>query len=726
MVMIFLPQILPMGTRELVFNLLDAFILTLLTSIVVLPLLIRFRRLASDSELALNITSEGYWDLTIDGQIVNVNPGYCQMIGYTREQILSMRASDFVADISAEELSERFKGIIATGHEAFESIHRHRTGNIIYIEASVSFVNETQHFICFLRDVTERKVAETALKASAASLQTTLDNSPYLAWLKDSEGHYININKALADYIGLADVKDVLNKTDYDIWPKGLAEKYRIDDAEIMASRQKRYIDEQIYDGTKLHWIETFKTPIIDEAGNVIGTTGFSRDITDRKAVADEIHHIAFHDLLTQLPNRQLLMDRLKQALVSSVRMKQIGALLFLDLDHFKTLNDTLGHDFGDLLLQQVANRLVSCVRESDTVARLGGDEFVVLLENVSSSELEAASKAETVAEKILFTLTEPYKLHNVDYQITTSIGITLFGENKQSQEDIIKHADIAMYQAKKSGRNAMRFFDPKMQETINMRAEMERDLHQALNQNEFQLYYQVQVNSTGLAFGAEALIRWIHPQKGLIPPIEFIPLAEETGLILPIGRWVLETACMQIKSWESDSITRGLTISVNVSAKQFNQPDFVVQVQTTVQRYAINPTLLKLELTDSMLADDIGRSIINMVALQAVGVRFELDDFGTGYSSLQYLKQLPISQLKIDQSFVHDIANEISDRAIVQTIVAMAKSLNLEVIAEGVETQEQQQLLIENGCLRFQGYLFGRPLPIDQFEAELSKDDLH
>jgi EAL domain-containing protein (putative c-di-GMP-specific phosphodiesterase class I) len=265
-----------------------------------------------------------------------------------------------------------------------------------------------------------------------------------------------------------------------------------------------------------------------------------------------------------------------------------------------------------------------------------------------------------------------------------------------------------------------MRFFDPMMQEAINVRAELERGLHQALNQNEFQLYYQVQVNSTGLAFGAEALIRWIHPQKGLISPIEFISLAEETGLILSIGRWVLETACMQLKSWEADSITRGLTISVNVSAKQFNQPDFVAQVQTTVQRYAINPTLLKLELTESMLADDIGRSIINMVALQAIGVRFELDDFGTGYSSLQYLKQLPISQLKIDQSFVHDIANESSDQAIVQTIVAMAKSLNLDVIAEGVETQEQQQLLMENGCLRFQGYLFGRPMPIDQFEAGL------
>lgn len=718
--MVILPLILPANTHELVFNLLDASILTLLTSVAVLPLLIRFRRLASDSELALNITSEGYWDLAIDGQIVNVNPGYCQMIGYTREQILNMRASDFVADMTIEELDIRFESIISSGHEAFETIHRHRTGKIIYIEASVSFVNETQHFICFLRDVTERKLAESALKGSAASLQTTLDNSPYLVWLKDSEGRYININKALADYVGLDNVKDVINKTDYDIWPKALAEKYRIDDTEIMSSRQKRYIEEQIFDGTKLHWIETFKTPIIDEVGKVLGTTGFSRDITERKVAADEIHHLAFHDLLTQLPNRQLLMDRLKRVLVSSTRMKQIGALLFLDLDHFKTLNDTLGHDFGDLLLKEVANRLVSCVRESDTVARLGGDEFVVMLDNLSSLELEAATSAETVAEKILFSLNQPYKLHDVEYQITTSIGITLFGEDKQSIEDIIKHADIAMYQAKKSGRNAMRFFDPAMQDSINTRAEMERDLNQALNQNEFQLYYQVQVDSTGLALGAEALIRWFHPQNGMVSPVNFIPLAEETGLILPIGKWVLETACIQLKSWESGSTTRELTLSINVSAKQFNQPDFVAQVQTAVQRYAINPTLLKLELTESMLADDIQHSIITMVALQAIGIRFELDDFGTGYSSLQYLKQLPISQLKIDQSFVQDIANDSSDQAIVRTIVVMATSLNLAVIAEGVETQEQQQLLAANGCSRFQGYLFGRPLPIEQFEAGL------
>lgn len=463
-------------------------------------------------------------------------------------------------------------------------------------------------------------------------------------------------------------------------------------------------------------------TAVKDTAGTITNYVATLTDITINKAASDEIKNLAFYDPLTRLPNRRLLLDRLNQTLVASARNNSHSALLFLDLDYFKNLNDTLGHNIGDLLLQQVAERLINCVREGDTVARLGGDEFVILLENLSPQLFDAAAQTELIGTKILTCLNQPYQLISHEYHSTPSIGATLFDGDQLEVEDLLKQADIAMYQAKKAGRNTLRFYDPVMQETINARADIEKDLRIAINDSQFQLYYQVQVDNSSHPLGAEALIRWQHPKLGLVSPLHFIALAEETGLILPIGLWVLETACAQLKMWEQHALTKNLSISVNVSPKQFNQADFVIQVQTVVRRYAINPMLLKLELTESMLIDNIENIIITMVALQAIGVRFELDDFGTGYSSLQYLKQLPLSQLKIDQSFVRDIVADSSDNAIVRTIIAMAQSLNLQVIAEGVETKEQQQLLLNSGCRRYQGYLFGKPMPIEQFEEALSQ----
>ena len=444
-------------------------------------------------------------------------------------------------------------------------------------------------------------------------------------------------------------------------------------------------------------------------------------DITLRKAAVDEINQLAFYDSLTHLPNRRLLVDRLNQALVASARSGKDGALLFLDLDHFKTLNDSLGHDIGDLLLKQVAERLTACVREGDTVARLGGDEYVVMLEDLSEHAIEAATQAEAIGEKILSTLNQVYQLDSHEYHSTLSVGVALFSDHNQSQEDLLKHADIAMYQAKKAGRNILRFFDPQMQQAIHARVDLELELRKAIDKKQFHLYYQLQVNSMHKPTGAEALIRWIHPERGQISPSHFIPLAEETGLIVPIGQWVLETACAQIKSWQQDEHTRELTLSINVSAKQFRQTDFVAQVQVGIKRYGIDPMLLKLELTESILLDDIEGTIATMNALKELGIRFSLDDFGTGYSSLQYLKRLPLYQLKIDQSFVRDIAVDSSDQAIVRTIIAMAHTLNLNVIAEGVETEEQQELLLSNGCTHYQGYLFGKPVSIAQFEAALA-----
>jgi len=445
-------------------------------------------------------------------------------------------------------------------------------------------------------------------------------------------------------------------------------------------------------------------------------------DITDRKSAEKEIHLLAFYDPLTQLSNRRLLMDRLHHALASSARIGRTGALLFIDLDNFKTLNDTLGHDIGDLLLQQVAQRLTSCVRDDDTVARLGGDEFVVMLENLSERPIEAAAQTEAIGEKILTSFRQPYQLDTKEYQGTTSIGATLFNGNSQTTDELMKQADIAMYQAKKAGRNTLRFFDQKMQDSITGRFSLEGELRKALGSQQFHLYYQIQVDSSNRPLGAEALIRWIHPLRGIVSPAQFIPMAEETGVILPIGLWVLETACAQLKAWEKAALTRDLVLAVNISAKQFHQAGFVAQVQAVVQHHAINPMRLKLELTEGMLLENIEDTITTMKALNEIGIQFSLDDFGTGYSSLQYLKRLPVDQLKIDQSFVRNIVTDSSDIAIVRTIIAMARSLDMAVIAEGVETEEQRQLLLKNDCTHYQGYLFSKPVPIDQFEALLKQ----
>ena len=463
-------------------------------------------------------------------------------------------------------------------------------------------------------------------------------------------------------------------------------------------------------------------TAVKDAANIVTNYVATHTDITMRQAAADKIQSLAFYDPLTHLPNRRLLLDRLNQAVAASARAVNRGALLFIDLDHFKKLNDTLGHVAGDLLLEQVAARLTACIREGDTVARLGGDEFVVLLEVLSAKAIEAAAQAKTVAEKILSALNQPYQLNTQTYHNTASIGATLFNGHEQAPEELLKQADIAMYHSKTDGRNTLRFFDPRMQEAINVRADMENELRKAIEQFQFQLYYQIQVGSSGQALGAEALIRWNHPQRGIISPFNFIPLAEDTGLILPIGMWVLDTACAQLNTWQQNTLTQDLVLAVNVSAKQFFQVNFVEQVKATLLRHKINPARLKLELTESMLVENINDIIIKMNALSKIGIRFSLDDFGTGYSSLQYLKKLPLNQLKIDQSFVRDIVTDSSDRAIVRTIITMANSLDINVIAEGVETAEQQQFLLDNGCTHYQGYLFSKPVPIGEFEALLRK----
>ncbi|SFU99215.1 putative bifunctional diguanylate cyclase/phosphodiesterase [Pseudoduganella namucuonensis] len=439
-------------------------------------------------------------------------------------------------------------------------------------------------------------------------------------------------------------------------------------------------------------------------------------DITVSKAASDEIKMLAFYDPLTRLPNRRLLLERLNQALAAAAAGRHGGALMFLDLDNFKTLNDTLGHNVGDLLLQQVAARLQACLRQGDTVARLGGDEFVVLLEGLGGQPLDAAAEADGVAGKILAALNEPYRLGAHQCHSSASVGVALFHHgHPQRPDELLMHADIAMYQAKQAGRNGVRFFDQSMQDSISARVRLESELRLALERDEFELYYQAQVDQRGRIVGAEALVRWNHPNGGCVPPSRFIPLAEETGLILALGGWVLERACAQWKEWQRLPGTRGLTVAVNVSARQFHQPDFCERVAAAVARHGVAPGVLKLELTEGMLLESMERTIATMHRLKRIGVRLSLDDFGTGYSSLQYLKRLPLDQLKIDQSFVRDLVGDGNDQAIVLTIIAMARSLKLEVIAEGVETEAQRALLAKLGCRRYQGYLFGRPVPASE-----------
>jgi diguanylate cyclase (GGDEF)-like protein len=425
------------------------------------------------------------------------------------------------------------------------------------------------------------------------------------------------------------------------------------------------------------------------------------------------------------LPNRRLLTDRLQQALVATVRSGRHGALLFMDLDHFKTLNDTLGHDVGDLLLQQVAQRVKGCVREADTVARLGGDEFVVMLLDLSPDAAEAARQTRLVGDNVLRSINEPYTLKGKHYRSSCSLGAAMFGDSQQNAAELLKQADIAMYQVKNTGRNALCFFDPGMLAIIEARANLENDLRRGISESQFELYYQLQVTDNGTPVGAEALIRWHHPLRGMVMPAEFISLAEETNLILPMGQWVLEQACKQLAEWQATPETADLQLSVNVSARQFRQAEFVEHVRATLRASGARASLLKLELTESLVLDNVDDTVEKMHALKSLGVRFSMDDFGTGHSSLAYLTRLPLDQLKIDQSFVHNIGLQATDSMIIQTIIGMGNNLGLEVLAEGVETEAQRAFLAAHGCHLCQGYLFGRPQPVDAFNGGLITEEI-
>ena len=569
----------------------------------------------------------------------------------------------------------------------------------------------------FITDVTERNEAQEAMTEITESYRTLVEWSPEpIAVHRD--GKLLYVNPAATAMLGAKSAQELIGRP--------ILELVHPEFRQIVLARVKEQAEKGVavpmleekflkVDGTPID-VEVQSRAILFQ-----GRTAFQvamRDITSQKAAQEQIQTLAFFDPLTALPNRRLLLDRLQQARAGTGRHQRQGALMLVDLDKFKDINDVLGHAQGDLMLQQVAMRLGACVHERDTVARVGADEFAVLLAELDENPLDAAMLAEAVAHKILDALKQPYQLNGSEVSCTASIGITQFGEAQDDDVEALKRAEMAMYQAKARGRNTLRFFDPKMQAVVASRVAMEVSLREALGKDQFVLHYQPQVTDQGQITGVEALLRWLDPKRGMVSPAEFIPMAEETGLILPIGNWVLETTCKQLAQWASQPGMERLTVAVNISARQIHQKDFVDQVLTILERTGANPDRLKLELTESVLVEDIEDVIAKMNALRGRGVTFSLDDFGTGYSSLAYLQRLPLHQLKIDQGFVRDILVNPNDAAIARMVIALADSLGLTVIPEGVETEAQMDFLLGLGCYNFQGYLFGRPLPAQEFEV--------
>lgn len=569
--------------------------------------------------------------------------------------------------------------------------------------------------------IDKQKQIETQLRVAAAAFETH-----DAIMITDAAASIIRVNQAFEQMTGYSEA-EVLGKN-----PRILHSDHH--DKNFYENMWEELLSKGIWNGEiwdkdkhgNIYPKQTTITAVKNADDEIIQYVSVFTNIAERKKAEHEIHNLAFYDTLTKLPNRRLLHDRLDVALSVSGRNQQYGALLFLDLDNFKTLNDTLGHEYGDMLLIEVANRLQFSVREADTVARLGGDEFVVILESIGLDAEEASQKVALIAEKIRTILAEPYQLNDNVRHTSPSIGVCLFYDHNEQVDELLKHADMAMYQAKNSGRNRVCFFDPNMQESMEARAALESDLRISLREGHLHLYYQIQLDQARQPIGAEALIRWIHPQRGFISPADFIPLAEESSLIIDVGNWVLDTACAQIALWSKFEQTKNLTLAVNISAKQFIQSDFVDQIAHMIKKHGINASRLKLELTESVVLDDLDSVVAKMLTLRDVlGVSLSLDDFGTGYSSLSYLKQLPLDQIKIDQSFVRDMTTDTSDAMMVKNIIDMAHNFGLNVIAEGVETEDQLSLLKKNGCMSYQGYLFSKPIPIEQFEAALNQNHL-
>jgi diguanylate cyclase (GGDEF)-like protein/PAS domain S-box-containing protein len=699
------------------------------------------------SEHALALARESYFDLyelapvgyctvSESGLILQANLSAAKLLGSARNLLIKRRISQFIFAADQDLFYLLRRALLDTAAPQTLELRMLNTAEAalwVQLHATVSEEDEVQNerrnsrrrvLRIVISDISKRKLAEQALQDSqqvllqaALHTQTILDNVGDAVITISTTGLVETFNKAAAQMFGHTEsevlgrnVKQLMPEPHRTLHDRYLSTYLATGRTHVMGA--PRDLEACRKDG-RLFPIRLTVSKV--DSGGRITFIGLMRDMTQDKRQLEAVHRLAFYDPLTGLPNRRLLMDRLKQALLNSARSAAHGSLMFLDLDHFKQLNDSLGHDIGDLLLAQVAQRIQTCVRECDSLARLGGDEFVILLEGLSVQATEAAAEAEEIAAKILKALRAPYRLDKHDYTSTPSIGIVLFLDSLEPVETLLKKADLAMYQAKAAGRNAARFFDSAMQAAAFARAELEQELRQGLIAYQFVLHYQIQVGDDGLTQGAEALVRWNHPRLGLVQPSQFIPLAEETGMILPLGQWVLEAACAQLRVWSKKPATAHWTLSVNVSACQFAKPDFVASVAAALAHSSVPPNRLKLELTEGTLVGDVADVTAKMEALKVFGVDLSLDDFGTGFSSLSQLKRLPLAQLKIDKSFVRDVLTSPSDAMIARTILALGHNLGLTVIAEGVETADQHEALARMGCNAFQGFYFSRPVPPDQ-----------
>ncbi len=682
--------------------------------------------------MALSAAEIGVWDWRNGEGMVYVSPRWLSIIGYEPGELdlSGFNWYDLVHPDDVPIVHTRTESDAAASSDAQFDVEfrmRHKEGHWIWVQSRGKI---TEHdpsgtpirFAGTHLDITKRrlladelKLAHQAALESEARFRSLTELSSDWYWEQDTEFRFIDFqgNQQRA----LRRVEIAFGQTRWDLMALNLS------DSDWEAHKQDLLAHRPFHDFEVLrrdragreYWISISGIPVHTADGQFAGYRGIGRDITAQKSAQETIRQLAYYDSLTKLPNRQLLMERLSDAVSICRRRQDQGALLFIDLDGFKNLNDTKGHPVGDILLSQVGSRLKSSVREVDTVARLGGDEFIVILNALSATVVQAASQARAVGQKMLDSLNEPYDLHGFDYHCTSSIGITLFSGNDLNLEHILQRADLAMYQAKADGRNQLRFFDPEMQEAVERRSALEAALRLGLLRGELCLYYQPVVDSERRLIGTEALARWNHPERGLVLPAEFIQLAESSGLIVQLGAYLLRLACQQLEIWSQSQSTSHLTLALNVSARQFRERDFVELVSGALKLTRANPEKLKLELTESLLLNDVQDVVTKMHELKHLGVGFSLDDFGTGYSSLSYLKSLPLDQIKIDKAFVRDVLTDPSDAAIAISILTLAQALDLNVVAEGVETEGQLQFLLDNGCRAFQGYLFGKPQPVEK-----------
>jgi diguanylate cyclase (GGDEF)-like protein/PAS domain S-box-containing protein len=659
-----------------------------------------------------------YLTLSDTGLIEQINLTGATLLGEDRIRLLQQRFARYIAPEDSKRWQQQFMSVAQPGERrSCELAMRRSDGTRFHAHLNcLHLAVSTPGVRIALSDISERRRAEDELRIAAIAFEAQEGMI-----VTDSHGVIARVNHAFTRLTGYR-AEEAIGRTPA-LLRSGRHDKMFYDQM-WRTLCDKGYWQGEVWNQRKngkvyAEWltISAVKTPN-GETTHFVGT--FS-EITQNKEAEAEIHRLAYYDPLTHLPNRRLLLDRIEQALASSQRTRRHGAVLFIDLDNFKTLNDTRGHAVGDKLLAEVAKRLQFGVREGDTISRLGGDEFVIVLEDLSQEAIEAVAQARLVGEKVCEAIAQPYALDDHDFHCSASLGVTLFRDHKTSVEMLLKQADLALYQAKNAGRNCLRFFNTSMQAVVDEFSALEADLRQALTCGQLQLHYQAQIDNRRRIIGAEALLRWTHPRRGAVAPGVFIPLAEETGLILPIGHWVLETACAQLKAWSGNAASRNLRLAVNVSARQFRQPGFVAEVRQVLAATGADPTRLKIELTESLVIDNVADTIDRMQALKALGIGFSMDDFGTGFSSLAYLKRLPLDQLKIDRSFIADLTSDPNDAAIVQTIITMGRTLGLHVIAEGVETEAQLDLLDQYGCAAYQGFLFGKAVPLAEFERLLA-----